>query len=358
MRRHPIVPRKWLRDGIPNWKVRVPLDLISPHEPKTRNFRDERDAITYAKSLSTARLSLAAKFLKLPQIEQAKVLRRYEEENSQTNVTVQAAGEKCLTAKRDAGRRKNSLVALGCTLRSIGAAIGAKSIQAVAAADIDGWLSSHPEWSPKTKLNNLKYASSLFAWCVRKRMLTFNPCMGVERPVVPFKAVKILTVAQIRQLLKTCCEEDPALLGFLALVLFGGLRVAEARRCKTSNLANNTIDLGGESCKLNERRCVKMSAQLQSWILVWMQRSAAWAEADGGVEVPNFANRLKSLVKLSGVALPRNGLRHSFCSYNLELLGADATARAANNSPTMLFKHYAAMVSKEDAQAFAGILPE
>lgn len=353
MRRHPIVPRKWFRDGIPNWKVRVPLDLISPHEPKTRNFRDERDAITYAKSLSTARLSLAAKFLKLPQIEQAKVLRRYEEENSQTNVTVEQAAAKCLTAKRDAGRRKNSLVALGCTLRSIGAAIGAKSIQAVAAADIDGWLASHPEWSPKTKLNNLKYASSLFAWCVRKRMLTFNPCLGVERPVVPFKAVKILTVAQIRQLLKTGYEADRAMLGFLALVLFGGLRVAEARRCLSSNLTNGTIDLGGESCKLNERRCVKMSAQLCAWLAAWQSDGKLY----GAVEVPNFANRLQSLVKLSGVALPKNGLRHSFCSYNLELLGADATARAANNSPTMLFKHYAATVTAEDAKAFAEILP-
>ena len=353
MRRHPIVPRKWFRDGVPNWKVRVPLYLISPHEPKTRNFREERDAIAYAKSLSTARLSLAAKFLKLPQIEQAKVLRRYEEENSQTNVTVQAAGEKCLAAKRDAGRRKNSLVALGCTLRSIGAAFGAKSIQAVAAADIDDWLAGHTEWSPKTKLNNLKYASSLFAWCVRKRMLVHNPCLGVERPAVPFKAVKILTVAQVRQLLKTCFEEDRALVGFFALVLFGGLRVAEARRCLTANLTNHTIDLGGESCKLNERRCVKMSAQLCAWLAAWQSDGKLY----GAVEVPNFANRLKSLVKLSGVALPKNALRHSFCSYSLELLGADATARAANNSPTMLFKHYAAMVSKEDAQEFAEILP-
>ena len=356
MRRHPIVPRKWLRDGIPNWKVRVPLDLQSPDpkENKSFNFRNEADAIAKAKVLSVARLSLAAKFLKLPQTEQAKVLRRYEEDNRQMNVTVQAAGEKCLAAKTDAGRRKNSLVAFGCTLRSMTAAFGAKSIQAVAAADIDGWLSSHPEWSPKTKLNNLKYASSLFAWCVRKRMLTFNPCMGVERPVVPFKAVKILTVAQIRQLLKTCCEEDPALLGFLALVLFGGLRVAEARRCKSSNLTNSTIDLGGESCKLNERRCVKMSAQLCAWLSAWQ----ADGQLYGAVDVPDFAHRLQRLQKVSGVTIPKNGLRHSFCSYHLELIGADATARAANNSPTMLFKHYVSQVTKEDAQAFAGILPE
>jgi len=353
MRRHPIVPRKWLRDGIPNWKVRVPLDLISPHEPKTRNFREERDAIAYAKSLSTARLSLAAKFLKLPQIEQAKVLRRYEEENSQVNINVAAAAEKCLAAKTDAGRRKNSLVAFGCTLRSMTAAFGAKSIQAVSAADIDDWLASHTEWQPKTKLNNLKYASSLFAWCIRKRWLVFNPCLGVERPVVPFKPVKILTVPQVRQLLKTCCEEDPALLAFLSLVMFGGLRVAEARRCKSSNLTNSTIDLGGESCKLNERRCVKMSAQLCAWLAAWQ----ADGQLYGDVDVPDFAHRLKRLQKVSGVTIPKNGLRHSFCSYHLELIGADATARAANNSPTMLFKHYAATVTAEAAKEFAEIRP-
>ena len=355
MRRHPIVPRKWFRDGVPNWKVRVPLDLQSPDpkENKSFNFRNEADAIAKARVLSIARLSLAAKFLKLPQIEQAKVLRRYEEENSQTNVTVAQAAGKCLAEKKLSGKRGNSLAAARGTFNSMIAAFGNKALAAVLPDDIKTWLAAHPAWSPKTVLNNQKYAASLFNWGINNRILTYNPCKGVLRPTVPFKPVEILTVAQIRQLLKTCFEEDRALLGFLVLVLFGGLRVAEARRCLSSNLTKGKIDLGGESCKLNVRRCVDISPQLGAWLGAWQSDGGLY----GKVGVPNFANRLQSLVKLSGVTLPKNCLRHSFCSYTLELRGADATARAANNSPAMLFKHYAAMVTKEDAQAFAEILP-
>lgn len=353
MRRHPIVPRIWLRDGVQNWKVRIPPDLQSDTEPKTRNFREERLALAFAKNLSNARLSLAAKFLKLPQIEQSKVLRRYEEENAHANITVEQAGKLCLESKRSAGRRENSLCAIGCAFRSMSERFGVKSIQAICADDIDGWLASHAEWSPKTKLNNLKYASSLFAWCERKNLLARNPCKGVERPAVPFKPVQILTVAGIRQILETSRRHDPSLLGFFSLVLFGGLRVAEARRCLASELTGGRVDLGGDKCKLKNRRGFKMTAQLAAWLAAWQADGKLY----GSVEVPNFNNRLKSLIKLSGVEVPKNSLRHSMCSYNLQIHGAMITARMANNSETMLNNHYATMVSEEDAQAFAEILP-
>ena len=353
MRRHPIRPRKYLRAGQERWRVHVPDDLASDQNARDRHFSRERDAVEFARMLTEARKSLVGDFIKLPQIEQSQMMRDWLAKKASNARTVAEAGRECFTEKKSAGIRRNSLVALKCSLDSMAEAFGEKQITMVVSGDIKAWLAAHPEWSPKSKLNNLKYASSLFNWCVKNQFITANPCGGVIRPVVPFKPVQILTVQSIRQLLKTCFTEDRALLGFLALVLFGGLRVAEARRCLSSNLTKGTIDLGGESCKLNERRCVKMSDQLCAWLGAWQSDGSLY----GAVEVPNFANRFQALVKTSGVAMPKNALRHSFCSYSLELLGADATARAANNSPTMLFKHYAAMVSKEDAQAFAGILP-
>jgi site-specific recombinase XerD len=246
------------------------------------------------------------------------------------------------------------MVAVKCTFKSMSGWFGQKPAIAVTPDDIKAWLQSHTEWSAKTKLNNLKYASSLFVWCVNNRILTYNPCKGVIRPAVPFRAVKILTVSSIRQLFKTCQENDRAMLGFLSLVTFGGLRVMEARRCLASNLTKGKIDLGGDSCKLNDRRCLDISPQLGAWLAAWQSDGQLY----GTVGVPSFSKRLKSLIKLSGVALPKNSLRHSFCSYNLELHGSEATARAANNSPAMLNRHYLATVSKEEAEEFLALMPE
>lgn len=353
MRRHPIKPRKYLRDGAERWRVHVPLDLVSDEHPTDRHFSRERDAAEFARQLTEARKSLLGDFIKLPHFEQAEMMRDWLAKKSTNARTVAKACTDCLAEKKSSGLRANSLRALKCSLDSITEALGKKLITLVNADDIKAWLAGHTEWSAKTRLNNLKYASSLFTWCVNNRILTFNPCDGVIRPAVPFKPVQILTVPQIRQLLTTCREEDPALLGFLALVLFGGLRVAEARRCLTSNLMKGTIDLGGESCKLNERRCVKMTTQLAAWIEAWQSDGKLYA----AVDMPKFNLRMKSLATLAGVTVPKNGLRHSFCSYNLQIHGALVTSRMANNSETMLNRHYLAMVTDADAKAFAEILP-
>lgn len=269
-------------------------------------------------------------------------------EVGKTNLAVAKSAEQCLAAKFAKGNRKNSLDALRKSLRSLCAVIGDKSIQSVMAKDIEGWLASHADWSPKTRLNNLKYASSLFAWLVRQNHLRRNPCEGVERPKVPFKAVSIRSVDQIEKLLVTCQKSDVALLGYIAPILFGGLRPTESMRCQPETFAKGMIDLGGESCKLNERRCVKISEQLAAWLAV------------EGVQIGNHKNllaRMAELSKLAEVPLPKNILRHCFCSYSLPIYGVDETARMANNSREKLNSHYLALVTIEDAKRFEALRP-
>lgn len=347
MRRHPIKPRKYYRSGQDRWRVHVPDDLVSKHNARDRHFSQERDAIEFARLLTEARKSLVGTFLKLHQDDQEEIIRIWNERKTLKATPFSAICRDCIEAKKESGVRKNSLAALKCAAASLTESLSDKSVESITPSDIDKWLASHKEWTPKTKLNNYKFASSIFRWCVLRRILTYNPCSGVLPPIVQFKGVSILTVDQIRKLLEACQKHDPGLIGFVALVLFAGLRVAESVRCAPSNIANGVIDLGGSQTKLNLRRCIKISTQLAAWLAV------------PGVEIggKRIGQRMKALQSVSGVTIPKNALRHSFCSYHLELIGADATARAANNSPQMLFKHYAATVTAADAQAFAGILP-
>ena len=348
MRHHPIQPRKYFRDGKTRWRVHVPDDLESENNARDRHFSRERDAVEFARHLTEARKSLVGTFLKMKQQDQEDIIRIWNERKTLKSTPLSLICRDCMESKRAAGIRKNSLAALKCATSSLIEFLADKSVESITMPDIDKWLASRADWSPKTKLNNYKFASSVFNWCFKRKIIKDNPCIGVTIPIVPFKGVSILTVPQIRVLLETCQKGVPALIGFIVLVIFAGLRVAESARCLPSNIANGVIDLGGDSTKLNIRRCIKITPQLAAWLAL------------PGVEIggKHIHQRMRELQAASGVTIPKNALRHSFCSYSLELYGADATARAANNSPAMLFRHYAAMVSLEDAKAFAEILPE
>ena len=51
-----------------------------------------------------------------------------------------------------------------------------------------------------------------------------------------------------------------------------------------------------------------------------------------------------------------NGFRHSFCTYRLaDTQNAAQVALEAGNSPTMLFKHYRELATKEDATSWFSV---
>ena len=348
MRISTIQPRKITVRGVVKWLVHVPLDLQSPALPKDRIFTIESDAFAFAKQLTKERLKpRPSEFNKYPAFEQTEALRWLAEKRKASAITVAEASAQCQKSK-EVRLRKSSLAAFKSAMASLARHCGTKSIQSVNTGDLDDWLEAHSEWKPKTKLNNLKYASSLFAWCVRRELLVRNPCVGVERPKVLFKPIQILPINDIAALLETCQKTDPALLGFICLVLFGGLRVTESARCTPADLANGRIDLGGEKCKLGNRRGIPINPQLAAWLAV------------PGVEIggKNLNNRMNVLAKNANVVLTKNCLRHSFCSYNLQLIGAAATARAANNSEAILNRHYLANVTLADAQKFEALRPK
>lgn len=332
------------------WYVHVPLDLRHLIRKSRQTFAAKTDADAFAKDLAQKRALIESRrqyrviFYEMPggaSFHQAGAT------SPLPDLTLTDAFAAVIASKKQSGKRSNTVATLTCSLKSFAEAC-LKPAGEVVAADVEDWLYTN-EWTPKTRKGRLTDLNTAFGWLVKRKMLASNPATAVESPAVAFKPVQILSVKNIRLLLESCRVSDPALLPFLSLVLFGGLRVAEARRCKAGNLINGVIDLGGESCKLNERRCIKISEQLAAWLAV---------SPFASVDVPKFFKRMVALQKVSGVVIPPNALRHCFCSYHLPILGAEATARAANNSPAMLNRHYLATVSKEEAEEFMALMPE
>jgi len=51
-----------------------------------------------------------------------------------------------------------------------------------------------------------------------------------------------------------------------------------------------------------------------------------------------------------------NGFRHSFCTYRLaDIQNAAQVALEAGNSPTMLFRHYRELATKQTAEAWFSV---
>ena len=333
------------------WYVHVPIGLRALIGKSRQTFEASKAANAFAKDLAMKRALIESRRQYAVIFYESGVGAAFAQsvgaKPAMPDLTLTDAFDRVIASKKQSGKRSNSVATLKCSLKSFAKACQ-KPAGEVVAADVESWLYAG-DYTPKTRKGRLTDLNTAFGWLVQREMLAKNPAAAVESPAVAFKPVKILTVKNIRLLLENSRATDPALLPFLALVLFGGLRVAEARRCKAENLKNGVIDLGGESCKLNERRCIKITEQLAAWLAVVQFET---------VDVPKFFKRMVALQKASGVTIPPNALRHSFCSYHLELIGADATARAANNSTAMLNRHYLATVSAADAKEFASILPE
>ena len=354
MTEKPIIPHLVKIRDREYWRVNIPTKLRECYgEKKTRHFKHKGMSDDFAADIANWREPLSGvlvmerqleKIARHPLIVEAAArneLKRIEAHSA----TIKAAVNLALESKRAAGIRANSMASLTCSLKSF-SEFCQKTLSSVTAADIDGWLAVG-DYAPKTRKNHLVDLKTFFNWCKKRRMIDADPTAGVEMPRVPFKSAEIMPVADIEKMLHTCQQTDPALLGYLALILFGGLRSKESARALPENVHDGIVDIGGNQTKLNVRRCFPIQPVLAAWLAV------------PGVEIGgvNIYNRFVSLRKQAGVHVPDNGLRHTSASCWLELLGAAPAAKMLGHSEVTLYRHYASKITAADAKLFVELRP-
>jgi hypothetical protein len=242
--------------------------------------------------------------------------------------------------------RANSLATLKNSLNSFAAFYPEETVQSITCDKIDKWMASG-DYKSKSRKNRLINVKSFFNRCVKRGLIEKNPCDGVEVPSVDFKPPEIMPVADVGKLLNTCQKSDPALIGYLALILFGGLRSKESARARPENVHDGIVDIGGAQTKLNVRRCFPVQPVLKAWLDV------PGAEIGG----KNVYARFVALRKLAGVNVPDNGLRHTSVSCWLPILGAEECAKMHGHSVGTMMRHYASLVTPEEAKRFVELRP-
>jgi integrase len=144
-----------------------------------------------------------------------------------------------------------------------------------------------------------------------------------------------------------------ALIPVLAIGAFAGLRAAEIARLDWSavDLGRRIIELRAGQAKTASRRIVPISDNLAAWLSPLERQGLVVPEKVVFVKITKLAKSL-------GLEWPHNALRHSYISYRIAVVQSAAqVALEAGNSPTIIFKHYRELVTKESADLWFSILP-
>lgn len=221
---------------------------------------------------------------------------------------------------------------------------------------------------------------TFFTWCKSdKGYCQSNPLEGAPRITSDAeKDVQVLTPKQMARLLEEC---DESILPGVVLAGFCGLRMAEVARIDWSaiKLKSKTIAIRGAVAKTGSRRVVDIPDNAVEWLTPRVKTEGAVWPAGDEYRTPWNIARLRSgwgpfqstcaavnaVQKAMGEAKrkklkpwPDNALRHSAISYRLAKTSDLAlVATQAGNSPSMVKKHYDAVVEKDAAEAWFSIRP-
>ena len=239
-------------------------------------------------------------------------------------------------------------------------AFGEAPAKKITGDEMKGWLAG-TDWSVKTRNNMMGYWKNAFSVGKDLKLVNENPLMGVKGFTnTKHTDIHILTVDQMTKLINVVPGEA---MPFFAIGAFGGIRRSEREQLDWSmiNLDKKQIRVPREITKLREDRLVRLQDNVVEWLRPHAKASGSILPAsltDGQPSVGRLEELLKDAQTAAEVQMPRNALRHSFCSYHFALLeNADLTADYAGHDVKMLKKNYRHTVEPEEAVKYFAIKP-
>jgi integrase len=235
----------------------------------------------------------------------------------------------------------------------------ARSIVDVTAQDLEKCLAGLAQSTKDSRVRRLR---SVFGWGVRKGWLTANIALQIDIVGARHDEVEIYSPDDVEKLLKAALEHDKALVPFLALCAFCGLRPErEAAHLQWSDVHLDDdkpqVVVRPELSKVRRRRFVDVPQAAIAWIrksgVQLSGRVCPFSEAT--LRRKRRDNRTKA-----GVRLIQDGLRHSYCSAFMAD-GGDVNKlllATGHTSASMLFRHYHRTMTAADAVKYWALMPK
>ena len=210
--------------------------------------------------------------------------------------------------------------------------------------------------------NKLTILSVFFNWCTHlsRGYTKTNPASpeNIERPRIITDTPKIVAPDVMRAILEKQVRRGwHDRLTVLVLVAFCGIRLEEACRLSWSNIdmERRTVEVPGGKAKKHRHRINEIPDNAMKWLE--LVRDCRRSKSIIG---PKWKTLMRAAT--AGFGVPKNGIRHSFCSYWLGLHGRDKISSLIalmghSGSPSVIQAHYLNVRGMEDGEKWFAIAP-
>ena len=209
--------------------------------------------------------------------------------------------------------------------------------------------------SPLNYNNFRRVTTTLFRFAQKKRYVPagFNPVGETSPRKATSKETEVFTSTELAKLLSVA---DNEILPLFVLGAFAGLRRDELLRLdwRDVRLSEGVIVVSAAKAKTSSRRTVPISETLRAWLIPLAKESGLIWKKDGWSQI----KLQKATAQRAGVVWKDNGLRHAWISCRLaELKDENRVALEAGNSPAMIHRHYKALTTSAQAEAWFNVRP-
>ncbi|WP_020493907.1 tyrosine recombinase XerC [Verrucomicrobium sp. 3C] len=268
------------------------------------------------------------------------------------SLPMEQAYERFLEYKEAAKLRPRAIASLRSDLSRFVNAFPDRLVSSISAADISDYVAARGELEPLTRLSILRRVGAFMNWCGKRGWCEKGIMADIEKPKIRSAQTHIFTPDEVRALLEAASNVAPEMVPYLALGLFCGLRTAELDRLDWRYVNGKEVRIEADVAKTASRRVVPIPENAAAWLAPYRRKS-------GPVRPPNSRRKLGRVIAASGVSWKPNAMRHSFASYRLAQCkdAPRVSLELGHMSPALVFRHYRALVSEEDAQRYFSIRP-
>ena len=285
----------------------------------------------------------------------ADALRQFfaDHERSAVGLIVSKAADAQLHSLDRRGLSKRHIDGTRVRLGHFCAKFGPRRLNSIRGEEISRWLHGL-KLSAVSQRNYRLAISPLFTDAVKRGELDRNPLATVKTAKDKSdRQPEVFTPAEVTRFMQQCPERIRPM---LAMQFFAGIRSAEALRLTWDkvSLLEGHIDISASVAKTASRRLVEITPNLRAWLELDAKQSGPVAPLPAA-----YRYELDGYREAIGFEWKNNGPRHTFISC-LMALRADAAyvANQAGNSPAVVHKHYKALVTKREADAYFRITPD
>jgi integrase len=223
------------------------------------------------------------------------------------------------------------------------------------------------KFAPSSRDQEQRHLRAVFNFAIKRqwRAVGTNPVAHLDFSETENKEVEIFTVEQVEKMLLFALANDLALLPFLTLGFFCGIRSdGELPKLDWGDVHligdRPEVEIRPVVSKTRRRRFVGLSENALLWIEAYRQRGGVMTGPVVTYRAENLRNHRRTAQGAAGVTKwIQSGARHTFCS-NWLAMHKDVNRlvlETGHTSASTMWEHYHRGTSETEAKKFWSVLP-